>query len=78
MINILQRKTKEYIIWLPKGTQAPITASPIANGFIGNQGHFIILSTVRNIATEKSKFDEINLAITGRIKRSSEGCSLDK
>ena len=78
MINILQRKTKEYIIWLPKGMQAPITASPIASGFIGNRGHFIILSTVHNIAMEKSKFDEINLAITGRIKRSSEGCSLDK
>lgn len=78
MINILQRKTKEYIIWPPRGTQAQITASPIANGFIGSQSHFIISSTVHDIATKKSKFDEINLAITGRIKRSSEGCSLDK
>ena len=55
-----------------------MTASPTANGFISNQRNFIISGTVHNIATKKSQFDEINLAITGRIKRSSEGYSFDK
>lgn len=42
------------------------------------QGNFIISGTARNITTQKSKFDEISLAITGRIKRGSEGYSFDK
>lgn len=36
MINISQWKTKEYIILPPKGTLAPRTASPTANGFTSN------------------------------------------
>lgn len=35
------------------------------------QGNFIISGTIHNIAMWKSKLDEINLAITGGIKRSS-------
>lgn len=38
----------------------------------------MISSTGLNVTMKKSKFDGINLAITRRIKRSSEGYSFDK
>lgn len=42
------------------------------------QDNFILSSTVHDISMKRSNLDEINLAITGRIKRSSEGCAFDK
>ena len=39
-------------------------------------GNFISSSTVHNMTVKKSKFDEINLSITGRIQRAQKGIHL--
>lgn len=63
-----------------KGNDSPNYCSCSCKWFYKQsaQGNFIISSTLHDITMKKSKFDEINIAITGRIKRSSEGYSFDK